>query len=73
MQHVNLGTGVDITIRDLANRITQVVGFSGKLSTDQTKPDGTPRKLLNVGHVASLGWSSKIKLNDGLVNTLNGS
>jgi GDP-L-fucose synthase len=69
MQHVNLGTGVDITIRDLANRITQVVGFSGKLKFDQTKPDGTPRKLMNVGHVASLGWSSKIKLNDGLVNT----
>jgi nucleoside-diphosphate-sugar epimerase len=63
---VNVGTGEDVTIRDLAELITSVVGYEGKLEFDDTKPDGTPRKLLDVSRINNLGWSAKIPLKQGL-------
>jgi GDP-L-fucose synthase len=72
MQHyneaglVNIGTGIDLTITDLALMVKEVVGFEGKLSYDASKPDGTPRKLLDVSRLTSLGWSYKINLREGL-------
>ncbi|RZL36857.1 MAG: GDP-L-fucose synthase, partial [Pedobacter sp.] len=63
---VNIGTGEDLTIKDLANTIKQVVGFEGDLSFDSSKPDGTPRKLMDVSKLHSLGWKHQIQLEEGL-------
>lgn len=63
---INLGTGKDITIRELAELVCETVGFGGKLSFDTSKPDGPPRKLLDVGKMSALGWSSKTNLREGL-------
>ena len=62
----NVGTGVDVTIRELAETVMMVVGFSGEIVFDSSKPDGTPRKLLNVERLSQLGWQSKIQLRDGI-------
>ena len=67
--HINVGTGVDVTIRELAETIKDVVGFEGELVFDTTKPDGTPRKLLDVSKLRGLGWQSKISLKEGLAST----
>lgn len=69
LSHVNIGTGRDCTILELAKTIAQVTGFTGSISFDASKPDGTPRKLLDVTKLAALGWSSKIGLKDGLRHT----
>lgn len=75
MQHyssgeiINVGVGEDLTILDLAQRIARVVGFEGAIETDPTKPDGTPRKLLDVGRLADLGWRARIDLDEGLAGT----
>jgi GDP-L-fucose synthase len=66
---VNLGTGVDVTIRELAETIKEVVGFEGVLSFDPTKPDGTPRKLQDVSRMKALGWEAKVALRDGIEKT----
>ena len=63
---INIGCGEDQTIREVAEKIKEVVGFKGQLVFDTTKPDGTPRKLLDVGRLTSLGWTSSIKLENGL-------
>jgi GDP-L-fucose synthase len=63
---VNIGTGVDVTIRELAETVMRVVGFKGEISFDATKPDGTPRKLLDVGRLKSLGWTARTELLDGI-------
>jgi GDP-L-fucose synthase len=63
---VNVGCGEDITIRDVATMIGKVVGFTGKIEWDTTKPDGTPRKLLDVSRLANLGWKAKIPLEQGV-------
>ncbi|MFZ6664490.1 GDP-L-fucose synthase [Peijinzhouia sedimentorum] len=63
---VNIGTGEDISIRDLATLIGEVVGFEGKLVFDASKPDGTPRKLMDVGKLHKLGWKHKIELKEGI-------
>ncbi|MGO4199855.1 GDP-L-fucose synthase family protein [Rhizobium sp. YAF28] len=63
----NIGTGTDVTIRELAETVMQVVGFSGDIVFDQTKPDGTPRKLLNVDRMKNLGWQASTSLVDGIV------
>jgi GDP-L-fucose synthase len=63
---VNVGAGQDITIRDLAIRLKEIVGFSGELVFDTTKPDGTPRKLMDVSKIHRLGWHHRIGLKDGL-------
>jgi GDP-L-fucose synthase len=65
-EHVNVGTGTDVTIRDLAETIRKVVGFEGGLRFDSSKPDGTPRKLLDVAKLTQLGWTATTPLEDGL-------
>jgi len=75
MQHynepeiVNVGTGVDVTIRKLAEMIRKVTGYQGKMTFDATKPDGTPRKLLDVSKITSLGWKPSISLEEGIERT----
>lgn len=66
---INIGTGKEVTIQELAEQIKEVVDFKGKITWDTTKPDGTPRKLLNVSRLNNLGWSHKINLDDGLKMT----
>lgn len=67
---INVGTGVDLSIRALAELIREVVGYEGALSWDASKPDGTPRKLLDVSKLAALGWTAKVPLREGLERTL---
>jgi len=66
---INVGTGQDITIRELAECIGAIVGYAGPLRFDPSKPDGTPRKLLDISRLQSLGWSPKIALPDGVAET----
>ena len=66
LSHINVGTGTDCTIRELAETVAKVTGFQGRLEFDATKPDGTPRKLMDVSRLADLGWKSSIALEDGL-------
>ena len=63
---VNIGTGEDVTIRELAETVMQVVGFNGRIVFDTSKPDGTPRKLLDVSRLAALGWRARTTLRDGI-------
>jgi GDP-L-fucose synthase len=65
----NIGTGTDVTIRELAETICRVVGYTGRLEWDAAKPDGTPRKLLDVSRMAALGWRAQIGLEDGIRRT----
>ncbi|MEL7539472.1 MAG: GDP-L-fucose synthase [Pseudomonadota bacterium] len=69
LSHINVGTGIDCTIRELAETLMDVVGFEGELRFDASKPDGTPRKLMDVSKLERLGWTSSIKLKDGLKST----
>jgi GDP-L-fucose synthase len=66
LSHLNVGTGVDCTIRELAETVARVTGFTGRLTFDASKPDGTPRKLLDVSRLAALGWRASIGLEEGL-------
>jgi GDP-L-fucose synthase len=66
LSHINIGTGEDLSIRDLAETISETVGYRGRIAFDTSKPDGTPRKLMDVGRMKSLGWRPKIQLRDGL-------
>jgi GDP-L-fucose synthase len=68
LSHINVGTGVDCTIRELAETIAKVVGYAGEIKFDATKPDGTPRKLMDVSRLARLGWQATISLEEGLTN-----
>jgi GDP-L-fucose synthase len=63
---VNVGTGVDLSIKELAEMICNIVGYEGALDWDTSKPDGTPRKLMDVSKINALGWKAKIKLRDGI-------
>lgn len=65
-EHINVGSGVETSIRDLAMTIARVVGFDGRLVFDKTKPDGTPRKLMDSKRLRSLGWTPSISLEDGI-------
>ena len=69
--HINVGSGVDCSIMQLAQSIKKVVGFEGSIDYDKSKPDGAPRKLLDVTRLESLGWSAKTSLEDGLDKTYN--
>lgn len=69
LSHINVGTGVDCSIRELAETIAKVVGYQGEVFFDSTKPDGTPRKLLDVSRLEDLGWKYQIKLESGLSRT----
>jgi GDP-L-fucose synthase len=66
LSHINVGTGVDCTIRELVETVAKVVGFEGKVKFDATKPDGTPRKLMNVERLKSLGWEYSVSLEEGM-------
>ncbi|MFK8030331.1 MAG: GDP-L-fucose synthase family protein [Gammaproteobacteria bacterium] len=67
--HINVGTGVDVTIAELADTLAAVVGFDGQLSFNSSKPDGAPRKLLDVSRLAAMGWGSSTTLKQGLRKT----
>ncbi|WP_139788479.1 GDP-L-fucose synthase [Halomonas sp. BC1] len=66
LSHINVGTGVDCTIKELTETVAKVVGFQGEIVWDTSKPDGTPRKLMDVSRLKSLGWQASIGLEDGL-------
>ncbi|RRV12928.1 GDP-L-fucose synthase [Stutzerimonas xanthomarina] len=66
LSHINVGTGLDCTIRELAETIADVTGFTGRLTFDASKPDGAPRKLMDVSRLKSLGWEASITLEEGL-------
>lgn len=68
---VNIGTGNDITIKDLAEKVKNIIGFKGEITWDESKPDGTPRKLLDVSKLNSLGWKSSVSLDEGIKLTYN--
>ena len=70
--HVNVGVGEDVTIAELASLIADVVGYEGELEWDSSKPDGTPRKLLDVQRMKSLGWEPAIGLREGIASTYEG-
>jgi GDP-L-fucose synthase len=70
LEHLNVGTGTDISIRELAERVAAAVGFGGEILWDTGKPDGTPRKLLDVSRLAALGWQASISLQAGLKRTV---
>lgn len=65
-QTINVGTGTDLTVRELVETVVDIVGFQGKLAWDASKPDGTPRKLLDTSRMQALGWKPKVSLRDGL-------
>ena len=69
LSHINVGTGIDITIREMAEVMKQVVGYEGKLTFDTTKPDGSPRKLIDVSRLSNMGWKYSINLEIGLKKT----
>jgi GDP-L-fucose synthase len=69
LSHINVGTGSDVTIRALAETVARVTGYAGQITFDSTKPDGTPRKLLDVSRLARLGWTARITLEDGIRET----
>ena len=66
---VNVGVGEDSTIRELAEKVRKRVGFDGKIRWDESKPDGTPRKLLDVTKIRGMGWKPKVTIEDGITAT----
>lgn len=69
LSHINVGSGKEVTIKELAELVKEVVGFNGQLVWDSSKPDGTPRKLMDSSKLAEMGWEPKISLKDGLADT----
>lgn len=69
LSHINVGTGVDCTIKELTETVAKVVGYKGQIVWDTTKPDGTPRKLMNVDRLQALGWQYQTELEQGLTQT----
>lgn len=69
LSHINVGTGVDCTIREMTETMAKVVGFKGRITFDSTKPDGTPRKLMDVSRLKNLGWTYSVELENGLSKT----
>lgn len=69
LSHINIGTGLDVTTKELANTVREVVGFKGKLIFDKSKPDGAPRKLIDVSRLSKMGWNYKTDLKTGLKKT----
>ena len=70
-EHLNIGTGEDLTIEELAELVAELAGFKGQIAWDSSKPDGTPRKVLDVSKAKALGWSPKISLRDGITSTIS--
>ena len=71
LQHLNVGTGIDLSIKALAEAVAGATGFKGEIHWDASKPDGTPKKQLDVGRMASLGWRARIPLAEGLARTVD--
>ena len=69
LSHINVGSGTDVSILDLARMVAQITGFTGRITTDSTKPDGTMRKLMDVSRLARMGWQARITLEAGLSET----
>ena len=69
LSHINVGSGTDVTILGLAQLVAKVTGFKGEALTDPSKPDGTPRKLMDVSRLANMGWTAKISLEEGITET----
>jgi GDP-L-fucose synthase len=69
LSHINVGTGTDVSIAELAHFVAGVTGFTGRITFDPSKPDGAPRKLMNVSRLSALGWQAKIGLRDGIEDT----
>lgn len=69
LSHINVGTGIDCTIKELTESVAKVIGYQGKIEWDTNKPDGTPRKLMDVSRLERLGWEAKISLEGGLAKT----
>ena len=69
LSHINVGTGKDVTIREMAEIMKEVVCYTGKLTFDTSKPDGAPRKLIDVTRLSNMGWSYSVNLKDGLSQT----
>ena len=67
--HINVGSGTDISILDLAHKVASIVGYEGRIVTDPTKPDGSPKKLMDVSRLTSMGWVASIGLDDGIRDT----
>ncbi|OOY25886.1 GDP-fucose synthetase [Thioclava sediminum] len=69
LSHINVGSGADISILELAQMVAKVTGFEGRIATDTSKPDGTMRKLMDVGRLSKMGWEARIDLEDGITET----
>ena len=69
LSHINVGTGTDVTIAELAGIMAEITGFKGKIAFDRSKPDGTPRILLDVSRLRALGWTASIGLRQGIEQT----
>jgi len=70
-EHINVGSGTDCTIKELSETIKRIVGYTGEIHWDSSRPDGMPRKIMDVTKLANLGWKSKISLEDGIIKTYN--
>jgi GDP-L-fucose synthase len=68
--HLNIGTGEDLSIKELAQKVALAAGFTGKIEWDATKPDGTPRKVLDVARIKALGWKPTITIEEGIASTI---
>lgn len=71
LSHINVGSGKDVTIKQLAETLKEVVGFNGKLKFDSSRPDGAPRKLIDNSRLTNMGWKYSVNLKDGLIQTYN--
>ncbi len=71
LNHLNVGTGKDISIKQLANKISSLIGFKGEIIWDKSKPDGTPKKQLDISKISKLGWSPKVSLDKGISETIS--
>jgi GDP-L-fucose synthase len=69
LSHINVGTGKDVTIREMAEIMKEVVGYEGRLTFDITKPDGAPRKLIDITRLKKMGWNYSAELEEGLNKT----
>ena len=67
---LNVGTGIDLSVRELAEQVAKVVNFNGSIHWDHNKPDGTPKKQLDVSRLAAMGWRARIALTEGLAKTV---
>jgi GDP-L-fucose synthase len=68
--HLNVGSGQDLSIKELADKVAKIAGFTGEIQWDTSKPDGTPRKVLNVSRMKALGWEQAITLDEGIASTI---